>query len=95
MERMTAMMVDFFGEAPYRFVILRGDQRRFDGVFINLAQPPERDARSQEDYEKAQNELNNLLYDEDGNFKPYSATRDEFVQAIRHGADMINVGFVP
>lgn len=80
----TVMIYDQL-DAALKFLVLDGDYKHLDGIYINASNQDE----------KLQDELSNLLYDpKDGQDRVTLLT--EFpMQAVRDGADVIVTGFLP
>lgn len=67
-----------------KYLVVDGDWSRFEGVFINSV-----------DNEELQNELSALVYDSDYQFAIPEVTKQEFANAIRDGAEIVECGFIP
>ena len=77
------MIYGTFGEEPIRFAVLNGDYTHLDGCYINVT----------EDEAKV-DELSNLLFNEDGNYK--ISFKAKFPRkVVVNGAKVIVCGFAP
>lgn len=82
----TVLIWDQIGEAPLHFIVLDGDYRHLDGIYINSS-------GSEED-ERKQDELSDLIYDSDGNHR--QKWLDKFpVDVVGDGVVVIVAGFLP
>lgn len=72
-------------EPDLKYFILEGDFRRFNGNYINssLAEP------------SVEAELTNLFFGNDGVLKFQPVSIVAFADAVRGGAFVIEVGFIP
>lgn len=83
----TVMIYDQCGQDPIEFIVLEGDYRRLNGVYINASS-------TGKDGEKLQRELDNLLYTKKG--KRHHKPLNQFpVAEVAAGAFVIIAGFLP
>lgn len=85
-------------EANLTFIVLDGDYRHLDKVYIN--QCFEESKAEQKAREKLQDELNDLIYPADGEETQFGYTKVELLeefptQAVLDGAFVIVAGFLP
>lgn len=85
----TVMIWDECGQEPIRYVVLEGDFRKFDRVYVNTYT---KDKKEQE----LQRELCALVYDEHTGEKLHEMTEEFPVNAVsRDYAFVIVAGFLP
>lgn len=72
-------------EGGLKYFVAEGNWQKFQGVYIN----------SCDDNEELQQELNDKVYEEDGDYEIKFCSLDEFANAIRHGAFVVECGFLP
>lgn len=77
----TVLIYDQVNAAPISFIVIEGDYRHLDGIYINVS-----------DEEELVNELANLLYTKDGVEKFTSSSVFPHADVIG-GAFVIVVGF--
>lgn len=72
-----------------KFFVLEGDYRKFDGIYINTY-TGDMDKDNQKKYDRLQNQLTDLMYTEDGQYK------QQFVSEPTKDWDFfIHCGFLP
>lgn len=83
----TVIIYDQLMESPVSFIVMKGDLRKFNGIYINRYTKK----RAENDL---QEELAKLLYDDDGEAK-YKSTRQFPSHEVVAGAHVIVAGFIP
>ncbi len=67
-----------------KYLLVKGDWSRFEGVFINSV-----------DNEELQKELSDMVYDSEYQFVIPNVSKQEFAEEIRQGAEIVECGFIP
>ena len=80
----TVMIYDQL-DASIKFLVLDGDYKHLDGIYINASDQDE----------KLQDELSNLLYDPQNGQDRVTLLTEFPTQAVRDGAEVIIAGFLP
>lgn len=81
-------------DAGLKFFTLNGDFSHLDKIYINSCGPENWSKKQVRELEKKQEELTNLLYQSNGDFK--FSTLSEFpMQDVLDGARVVVIGFMP
>lgn len=83
----TVIIYDQLMESPVSFIVMDGDLRKFDGIYINRYTENRAVNDMQED-------LCRLLYNDDGE-ATFKAVRKFPSKAVASGAHVIVAGFLP
>jgi hypothetical protein len=91
----TAMLFINYDELSYH--VIDKDVSHLDGVYILDSEDQDEDSHGDDDLERKQAELSSLIFQsekEDPTDLSFKVTKEEFVQAIRDGANLIECGFL-
>ena len=68
-----------------KYLVLDGDYRKYHNAYIN-------DTNSNENLEE---ELTDIIFNSNGEYKVSFISIDEFAEEIKNGASLIECGFIP
>ena len=83
----TVIIYDQLMESPVSFIVMKGDLRKFNGIYVNQY-------TGKRVQDELQNELCGLLYDEDGE-ATFKAVLKFPSHEVVAGAHVIVAGFIP